>query len=77
MPVQVLGQYAQGTKPKAAAIVMAAGTTSRQIFSFWLVVASAIAAWETKLRVESVRDLAAARIADLAEASCVTSALSF
>lgn len=64
---QVLGQYAQGTKPKASAIVMAAGSSSRQIFSFWLVVVSAIAAWETKLRVQSVAEMASARIADLAE----------
>jgi len=64
---KVLGQYQQGQKPSAATIVMAAGTTPTQIFSFWLVVVSALAAWESKIGMPSLREVVEARMADLFE----------
>ena len=58
----LLAQYMQGSAPPAEEVVAAAGTSAPDVFSFWLVIMAAIAAWESKLGVASVEGQARAKL---------------
>lgn len=64
---QVLGLYAAKQAPPASQIAAAAGQTGTQVFAFWVVVVSAISAWEAKLLVPSVTGMAQGKLDELAE----------
>lgn len=64
---QVLGRYQMKKPPAASEIVKAAGESTIQIFAFWVVLCAAIAAWESKVAVPGVLDLAKAKLKELDE----------
>jgi len=64
---QVLALYMAKKTPSAKDVVAAAGNTAPQIFCFWLVILAAIAAWESKLGVPTVTEMARAKIEELSE----------
>jgi len=63
----LLAQYMQGKKPKANAVVNAAGSEPQSIFAFWMVLIAAIAAWESKLSAPAVEAQAREKLAQLSE----------
>lgn len=63
----LLALYMQGKRPTAADAVVAAGETPQAIFTFWLVLLAAIAAWEAKLPVAGQEAQARDKLADLSE----------
>ena len=63
----LLAQYMQGKNPTAADVVGVAGETPLGIFAFWMVLLSAVAAWEAKLPLEAVADQARGKLQQLGE----------
>jgi len=64
---QVLGLYQMKKAPPPPEIVKAAGQTGAQVFAFWVVLCAAIAAWESKLEVPSLVDMARNKLRELGE----------
>lgn len=62
---QVLAMQMQGEEVPPATLVTAAGSAPREIFGFWLVICSAIAAWELKLDEPKTADMASNKIKEL------------
>ncbi len=66
----VLAVFVNGGTPSTAQIeAAAAGSGSaKDVFTFWLVVVSALVAWEAKLGVASIEKIARTKIAELSQA---------
>lgn len=62
---QMLGEMQAGATPDAAEMVAAAGGAPQQRLAFWAVTSAAIAAWESKIDLPSVTDLAKYRLGEL------------
>jgi hypothetical protein len=61
----VLGKFAEGQKLSASQVVGASGSTPAEFFAFWFVTVAAIAAWESKLKVQAVAAKATAKLQEL------------
>jgi len=54
-----------GAQPSEAEVLTAAGPVPQQQLAFWLVTCAAVSAWESKLEVPSVVDLANQKLGEL------------
>lgn len=64
---QVLALYMQKKPPPPSETARAAGTAPIEVLAFWIVIVSAMAAWESKLAVPSVAGLAKGKLEELGE----------
>mmetsp|Transcript_5172 Transcript_5172/g.8692 ORF Transcript_5172/g.8692 Transcript_5172/m.8692 type:complete len:395 (+) Transcript_5172:33-1217(+) len=64
---QVLAQFLTTKKPTSATVVQMAGSSARQIFCFWLVICSAISAWEKRRLLDPTNSIPADKIIELTQ----------